>query len=403
MMKVINLNEEKIQKTTATKKVNYKGKNIDMPVYRIPIDLLYYNDKNDRIATYLSKYKAKEGNFEQLSLEQKNEIIEDFIIKSNPAEMKKTRENIKRFQQRVPGVVLKDGRIIDGNRRFTCLRKLIEETGKSEFAYFDAIILDGVTDKEIKKLELELQHGEDKPVDYNPIEKLVGIYNDIIKGDFTVTEYANSIDKKTKEVQKMVDEAELMVDFLEYIPAPEEFYIAKEMDLDGPFNEILNIKKRLKDDVEKWERARVALYDYILLRPEGDLTRLIRAMGNNIINTENEEEFFEKHVETSEKISEKIKERIEKTGEIDLEFIREDLRKDEAIVENLENNFEEYSDKTKYENARRRPIDQLRDFTRDVIEVDTYAISKLKEEEKNEIKEYIEDIKSKIKELEEVL
>ena len=43
----------------------------------------------------------------------------------------------------------------------------------------------------------------------------------------------------------MVDEAELMVDFLEYIPAPEEFYIAKEMDLDGPFNEILNIKKRL--------------------------------------------------------------------------------------------------------------------------------------------------------------
>ena len=241
-----------------------------------------------------------------LTEEQKNKIIEDFIIKSNQTEMKKTKENIRRFQQRIAGVVLKDGRVIDGNRRFTCLRKLAEETGKSEFAYFDAIILDGVTDKEIKKLELEIQHGEDKPVDYNPIEKLVGVYNDIIKGEFTIQEYANSIDKKSKEVQKMVDEAKLMIDFLEYIPAPEEFYIAKEMDLDGPFNEILNIKKRLKDDVEKWERARVTLYDYILLRPEGDLTRLIRNMGNNIINTENEEEFFEKHIETSEKIGEKI-------------------------------------------------------------------------------------------------
>lgn len=72
-------------------------------------------------------------------------------------------------------------------------------------------------------------------------------------------------------------------------------------------------------------------------------------------------------------------------------------------MEKLENNFEEYSDKTKYENARRRPIDQLRDFTRDVNEVDTYTISKLNEEEKDEIKEYIEDIKSKIKEIEEVL
>ena len=315
-MKIINLNEEEIKKTTATKKVNYKGKNEDMPVYRIPIDKLYYNDKNDRIATYLSKYKAKKGNFEELTLEQKNAIIEEFIIESNPAEMKKTKDNIKRFQQRVPRVVLKDGRVIDGNRRFTCLRKLAEETGKSEFDYFDAIILDGVTDKEIKKLELELQHGEDKPVDYNPIEKLVGVYNDIIKGEFTINEYANSIDKKPKEVQKMVDEAELMIDFLEYIPAPEEFYIAKEMDLDGPFNEILNIKKRLKDDEEKWERARVALFDYILMRPEGDLTRLIRAMGNNIINSENEEEFFEKHVETSEQISQKIKEQLDKKGKI---------------------------------------------------------------------------------------
>lgn len=402
-MKIIDLKEEKIEKTTATKKVNYKGKNTDMPVYRIPIDMLYYNDKNDRIATYLSKYKAKEGNFEELSIEEKNKIIEDFIIKSNPAEMKKTKENIKRFQQRVPGVVLKDGRVIDGNRRYTCLRELAEETGKSEFAYFDAIILDGVTDKEIKKLELELQHGEDKPVDYNPIEKLVGVYNDIIKGEFSIPEYANSIDKKTKEVQKMVDEAELMVDFLEYIPAPEEFYIAKEMDLDGPFNEILNIKKRLKDDEEKWERARVALFDYILMRPEGDLTRLIRAMGNNIINTDNEEEFFENHIETSEQISKRIKEQIEKKGEIDIEFIREDLRKDDNLVKKLENNFEEYSDKTKYENARRRPIDQLRDFTRDINEIDTYAISKLSQEEKNEIIEYLEEIKTKIKDIEEVL
>ena len=45
----------------------------------------------------------------------------------------------------------------------------------------------------------------------------------------------------------------------------------------------------------------------------------------------------------------------------------------------------------------------MRDFTRDINEIDIYAISKLSEEEKNEIKEYIEDIKTKIKDIEEVL
>lgn len=403
-MEKVNLKLEKIEKTSATKRINYKGVNKDLPVYRIPIDLLYYNDKNDRIATYLSKYKAKIGDLNTLNLNDKNKIIEDFIIESNPQAMKKTKENIRKFQQRVPGVVLIDGRVIDGNRRFTCLRQLAKETGKSEFQYFDAIILNDVTDKEIKKLELEIQHGEDKPVDYNPIEKLVGVYNDIIKGEFSIKEYANSIDRKDKEVQKMVDEAKIMIDFLDYIHAPEEFYIAKEMDLDGPFNEILNIKKRLKDDNDKWDRARVELYDYILMRPEGDLTRLIRAMGNNIISTDNEEEFFEEHIGISEKIEEKIKEHVEKdNGNVDLDYIREDLRKDEEIIGKMERNFEEYSDKAKYENARRRPIDQIRDFSRDIEDVDTCAISKLNEEEKEEIKEFLDEIKIKMKEIEEAL
>ena len=82
-MRDINLFEEKIEETSATKKVTYKGKNRDMTVYRIPLDLLYYNDKNDRIATYLSKYKAKVGDLDSISLEEKNKIIEGFIIESN--------------------------------------------------------------------------------------------------------------------------------------------------------------------------------------------------------------------------------------------------------------------------------------------------------------------------------
>ena len=58
--------------------------------------------------------------------------------------------------QREAGVVLPDGRVIDGNRRFTCLRKLHREYPNDEkFSYFLAAIIrvDGqqITNKLLKE------------------------------------------------------------------------------------------------------------------------------------------------------------------------------------------------------------------------------------------------------------
>lgn len=67
------------------------------------------------------------------------------------------------MKKREPGVVLNGGRIIDGNRRYTCLRML--ESESDEFGYFEAVILDfsiESNEKEIKTLELSIQHGEEK-------------------------------------------------------------------------------------------------------------------------------------------------------------------------------------------------------------------------------------------------
>src|SRR5659263_247062 len=60
-----------------------------------------------------------------------NNIIHEFITESNRDAIKKTQTNIKLVGQQESGVVLSDGRIIDGNRRFTCLRNIQKETGKT--------------------------------------------------------------------------------------------------------------------------------------------------------------------------------------------------------------------------------------------------------------------------------
>ena len=104
------------------------------------------------------------------------------LLESDENAFKKTKNNIKALGQTEPAVILRDGRIIDGNRRFTCLRDLAKEDLK--FNYLDAIIISkDIQDskKEIKLLELYLQHGREERVGYNPIDRLVGVYNDVIK------------------------------------------------------------------------------------------------------------------------------------------------------------------------------------------------------------------------------
>ena len=232
-----------VEKTALTRKLTVDGLTKAYPVYKIRLDHLYYNDQNDRIATWISKYKNEHnGQMPDVSdREAYNAIIEQFVIESNPDAIKRTQNNIELVDQREPGVVLTDGRIIDGNRRFTCLRRLAQKNER--FSYFEAVILDRNIDqnaKEIKRLELSIQHGEESKVDYNPIDRLVGVYNDVIEsGMFTVKEYADATNESENEVNKRIEIAKLMVEFLEFINAPKQFFIARDLQIYYPLEELV--------------------------------------------------------------------------------------------------------------------------------------------------------------------
>jgi hypothetical protein len=72
---------EIVQKTNLTRKVTYAGKTVTYPVYRVRLDALYYNDQNDRIATWITKYESENGkdSLSEISLDIYNGIIENFI------------------------------------------------------------------------------------------------------------------------------------------------------------------------------------------------------------------------------------------------------------------------------------------------------------------------------------
>ncbi|WP_051604792.1 hypothetical protein [Lachnobacterium bovis] len=169
------IENESVQLTSQVVKLTVDGITSNYQVYRVRLDNLYFNDQNDRIATWISQYKAEYGedSLSRDDLQHYNDVIQEFIEKSNPERIKQTQENIKLLNQQKYGVVLNDGRIIDGNRRYTCLRNLSKES--DNFNYFETVVLEKDFEhsaKQIKMLELQIQIGSEERVDYDPIDRL---------------------------------------------------------------------------------------------------------------------------------------------------------------------------------------------------------------------------------------
>ena len=215
--------------TNMTRKITINGETKPYPVYKIKLNELFYNDKNDRIATIIDKYN-KENNEKLIpgTNEEYNSIIQEFIIQSGEQAILKTKNNIKLIGQREAGIVLPDGRVVDGNRRFTCLRKLSTEDEK--FNWYEAVILpDNADEKQIKLLELMIQHAEEQRIDYDPVDFMVGMYRDIkINNLLSEEEYASASDMPIKDIKNKIKMVEMFNSFLKFLNMQEHYYLAKE-------------------------------------------------------------------------------------------------------------------------------------------------------------------------------
>lgn len=368
---------EFVQPTTLTKKLTLNGETKAYPIYRVRLELLYYNDQNDRIATWISQYKSEQGGFHNLSKEAYNAVIEDFIIKSNPASIEKTKNNIKAVNQREPGVILSDGRIVNGNRRFTCLRKLAEED--PNFCWFETIILNiRMTDskKQIKMLELAIQHGEEKKVDYNPIDRLVGVYQDIVKTRLlTIEEYAESTNETIQEVKKRVENAKLFSEFLQYIGMPEQYYIAREYQVVSIFSDMLPIFKKCKRESDVIT-LKEAIFNNILMQTIDDSRKFIRYI-NQMMETNIFQTYLQKQLEITEKIKEKLyanppKNRVELN-----DFINENPE----LAEELRNTLDDFILKAKKRATKSKPSQSVSKSFTILKDVDTRIFSSLSDKE----------------------
>lgn len=382
--------------TEYKEKLVLDGKAQAFPVYRIRLNKLRYNPQNDRIATWISRYKADHGNdaLDKATVEEYNDVIEDFIYNSNPEAIKKTQGNIELRTQERPGVVLSNGLVIDGNRRFTCLRRLAQTN--PQFEYFNAIILPadyGNDPKRIKILELSIQHATEEKVGYDPIERLVGVYNDLLNPEtqlLTPAEYAKYADMPEKEVRKQMEMANYMVDFLEFINQPKQFHIARELSLGSLFHEMPAIMKKCSGEAQR-EEVKTILYANILVEPKGDRVRFVRPI-KQILESEEAENFIEQEADLAAEVIERLEERPDADIMDAIQELRSDAEFSSQFVETLQGSERE----ARRQKAIGSPADSIKKALKDLDQVEESIFSQLGDADLCEVKRSIEQLSARV-------
>lgn len=211
-----------------------------MDTYKIPLKYLVYNKYNGRI---LSRTKSLEKQDKIIDVEspEGKKLIEKLLWESKEDRNNKTLKSLDDYGQEKIGIVTKDGIIIDGNRRAMLLNKI------DKYDYFKAVVLPVCLDEnpiEIERLETSHQMGEDKKLDYNPIEKYIKVKEIMKKLSSTCSEkeakdkIKDWMNESPTEIQKYIDVMETMDDYLDSLE-----YNGIYTQLDGREDHLISLTK----------------------------------------------------------------------------------------------------------------------------------------------------------------
>ena len=370
------------------------GQDRDCPIYEVRIDKLHYNKQNGRIATYISRYMVEHSEGLPTDQIELDNLIQGMIEDDNPKRLKKTMLDIKAKGQQQPAIVLSNGVVIDGNRRFTCLRKLSAEEGGIPRTMRCFLFPDTYDDNAIKGLELEIQLGEDTKQEYDAISRLVDIDNWVNGGSMTAEEYAHHANIKSSDMKSMLDQIQIMKDFLEFIEAPGAFYIAQDLKLQGPIESLANRLKKCKNADDR-EDIKNIVFANLVMKTLGDRTRNVRDMVDNLIA---DEKFREEQNELAVEVLEKFED-LPEGAKVTTEFLRDHIASDSALKGEVKASQEKARTKAGNRKVKNGQVRAVRDAVSNLDGVDVDLFGKLESEQLEDMQAGLNELLHRAQEL----
>lgn len=246
-----------------------KGVPKHLQVYRVPIKYLIYNIRNGRFAAELL---AKENQLKRKldpGTPQDAKIIQKLLIDLNPSETEALMADLRQNGQLDPGVITRDGAVINGNRRMAILSVLHEETHDPKFEYLRVARLPkDVDEKDLWRIEAGLQFAKEFRLDYSPINELLklkeGRESGLSSADISRTLLGRFTPVKVDEKLSIL---KLIESYLVFTGKPGQYHIVQEERDVEKFNSLqANVYAPLKRQGKKdSEIAKLLTFAFLLI------------------------------------------------------------------------------------------------------------------------------------------
>ena len=204
-------------------KVRIQGKKVKLPVFRLPLNYLFYNAGNGRFAKeYLKLQKEQKHELDPL-IQEHADLIQTMLLDQNPGKTDWLENNLRDEGQQEYGIITHDGYVINGNRRLSVLKSRLSGKGNDEHEYMKVARLPKNIDEiDVIKIELEKQMAREQKLDYGPINELLKIEHGI-KSKLTTSQIAATIGYTKEEIEEKMARLELIRDYLDFIGEPDNF------------------------------------------------------------------------------------------------------------------------------------------------------------------------------------
>lgn len=395
MEKFINtgIAEGWVRKTDNSERKFIGGQNQDCPIYEVRVDKLHFNVQNGRIATFISRYQAEHPEGLPQDQTELDNLIADMVEADNPKHLKTTMLDIKNKGQQQSAIILTNGVVIDGNRRFTCLRKLSAAENTLRMLRC-CVFPDTYDENAIKGLELEIQLGEDTKQEYDAISRLVDIDRWVNEGRMTAEEYAKHANMKQSKMKNCLAQIDMLKDFLEFCEAPGAFHIAQDLKLQGPIESLTNGLVKVKNK-DKREEIKNAVFVNLMCQTFGDATRGVREFIDNLIADDKlREEQQDYAVEVLERLAEKPEDVVVTT-----EYLRDAFGSDMRLKEGMKASRNVARAKAGNRKIKNGQVRAVRNALSDVNDVDVEILHKLEPEQLVDMQDGLQSLLEKAQEV----
>ena len=160
-------------------RLKLNGEDKNLTVISLPSNLVLLNPRNHRITAQTEGGKLLDAYGDPYS-EDSQKVIKKILSQTD--EFSKLKQELKDLGQREPGLITRDGLLINGNTRCAALIELSEEGVPSAENIDVALLPEGTTPPDVLSIELDLQMVKLTHQDYTFTNRLLFMRNALNKG-----------------------------------------------------------------------------------------------------------------------------------------------------------------------------------------------------------------------------